>query len=83
MIRLRCLNLLGLFALAPMMLSIPAQAQARVLHLPICGKNLAVRDLPLPLDEGKPSQGDDQCCPKGCHAGNSRKRISGETGLLQ
>lgn len=77
MIRLRCLNLLGLFALVPLMLSITTAAQARTLQLPICGAGGAVREIHVPLGGGEPSGRDDQCCPKGCHAGCSRKRVSG------
>jgi len=77
MIRSRRLSLLGLLALVPLMLSLPASAAARVLHLPICGGDGVVRMVEVPVGDDAPGKSD-QCCPKGCHAGCSRKRAAGE-----
>lgn len=77
MIRRRRLNLFGLVALVPLMLSMPASAAARVLHLPICGGDGVVRTVEVPVGGDAPAK-DEQCCPKGCHAGCSRKRAPGE-----
>jgi hypothetical protein len=83
MIRSRRLNLLGLVALGPLMLSLPASVAARVLHLPLCGGDGVVRMVEVPVGGGDAPARDEQCCPKGCHAGCSRKRALGETGLAQ
>jgi hypothetical protein len=78
MIRSRRLSLFGLLALVPLMLSLPAAAAGRVLHLPICGGDGVVRTIEVPVGEGQAPRKSDPCCPKGCHAGCSRKRTAGE-----
>lgn len=78
MIRNRRLSLFGLLALVPLMLSLPAAASDRVLHLPVCGGDGVVRTVDVPVGEGGAPGKKDQCCPKGCHAGCSRKRAAGE-----
>lgn len=71
---MRRARIFGIMALIPVALNLAAPAQARMLSMPVCTGDGAVRMIELPADPANPDTQERACCVKGCHTGASRKR---------
>jgi len=74
---MKCVNLLGLLALAPAALNpAPASASGAGLVVALCRDGKASGTITLPLgSQFPPARDGEGCCVKGCHAGSNRKRL--------
>jgi hypothetical protein len=65
--------LFGLVAMIPATLY--AGQAAAMLTVPICTGDGQVHSITIPMTPSAPGKEQSPCCAKGCHSGNSRKRI--------
>lgn len=72
------IGLFGLLAMVPAAIN-PAQAAgpaSRLMTALVCKGDGTAGTVSIPTGNGRPSpEGNQPCCSKGCHGGNSRKRF--------
>ncbi len=66
----------GLIALVPAMLNLTVAASGGTIAVQICTGDGQSRTLQLPVGGSSKDGEPGLCCAKGCHNGNSRKRLS-------
>lgn len=70
----------GLIALIPAMFNLTVASSGGMIAMQICTGDGVVHTVQMPLGGGGNDDGSAPglCCAKGCHNGNSRKRIPGK-----
>ncbi len=68
----------GIVALIPAMFNLTVVTSGETIAMQICTGDGQVHTVQVPVGGSGSGKGDGQglCCAKGCHAGNSRKRIA-------
>ena len=65
----------GLVALIPAMLNLTIATAGGTISVQICTGDGAVHTVQVPVGGSKEQGSKGLCCAKGCHNGNSRKRL--------
>ena len=65
----------GLIGLIPAMLNLTVVTGGQMMAVQICSGDGQAHAVQLPLGGSDPQDKQALCCAKGCHNGNSRKRV--------
>jgi hypothetical protein len=65
----------GLIALIPAMLNLTVMTGGEMIAVQICTGDGSVHTVQVPVGDSGEGGGKGLCCAKGCHNGNSRKRL--------
>lgn len=66
----------GLIALFPAMLNLSVAAGSNSLAVQVCSGDGQAQTVQVPVGDERKGGEAGLCCAKGCHSGNSRKRVA-------